>query len=400
MKKINLKNARKLAIAAQGLLQSKPFGRTKNGTLACLQHLSYVQIDTISVVQRAHHHVLWSRVPDYQPDMLHGLQRQKSIFEYWSHAAAYLPMRDFRYYLPMMHAHRRDKLHWFAKDHKLMDSVLARIAGEGPLTARDFQHPDERRNGAWWDWKPAKKALEQLFMEGRLVVVERKNFQKVYDMPERALPSDLDTSLPTTLEMVKFLVRSTIAAHGFVQEKDVNYLRPRLKSAVKQAVGELLESGEMTKLEIAEVPGVSFLSTPDLLASASRLRRQNRIHLLSPFDNAVIRRKRLQILFDFDYQLECYVPQSKRKFGYFCLPILWGDQFIGRVDAKAERASKRMILQHVVFENERAAEPSLAAFAQAVQHFAEFNGCEKIELRRVQPERLAKEVIRILKADL
>lgn len=228
------------------------------------------------------------------------------------------------------------------------------------------------------------------------MVAERVNFQKVYDLPERVLPATIDTSAPSRLEMAKFLVLSTVRAHGFASEAEISYLRSRLRPEMKQAIPELLEAGALIAIEIEAQRGTTYYALPDSLASAARLRRQNRAMLLSPFDNAVIRRKRLQTLFDFDYQLECYLPQHKRTYGYFCLPILWGDQFVGRADVKAERQNRRLLLQHLVFEKESLAEQCLPALAEALWAFAAFNGCDEIAVRRVRPVRLSGAVKQIL----
>jgi len=187
---------RRIALNQQGLLKNDSFGRGKAATLRAIEHLGYVQIDTISVVERAHHHVLWSRVSNYQPKFLDRLVRQRNLFEYWYHAAAWLPMRDFRFALPRM-AQTNGERNWFkSSERKLIGHILKRVREEGPLRARDFE--DTRKGKKqWWDWKPAKQALEQLFMQGELMVSGRQGFQKVYDLRERVLPDWVDTRQPT-----------------------------------------------------------------------------------------------------------------------------------------------------------------------------------------------------------
>lgn len=395
MQTISQKTARKLALHAQGLLQSNPFGSGEKGALACIDHLGYIQIDTISVVQRAHHHALWSRVKNYTPELLDKLLQKKRIFEYWSHAAAYLPMANFRFYLPLMHAHRNGELHWFKKDQKLMNFVLDRIKSDGALTARDFQDPNEKRKEGWWDWKPAKKALEQLFVEGRLVVCERAGFQKIYDLPERALPADLDFTMPSRLEMAKFFILAAIRAHGLVTEQEIYYQRTILRPHVKTGLAELLEAGDIVKVSVENIPSVSYYAFPNRLEQTGKLRCQNMVTILSPFDNAIIQRKRAQNLFDFDYQLECYVPAPKRKYGYFCLPILWGDRFLGRLDAKADRPNQVFVIRNLVIEAElKKSDRFLPVLTKALWQFAEFNGCDAIKFEKTIPDYLAKATIK------
>jgi uncharacterized protein YcaQ len=395
METISQKTARKLALHAQGLLQSNPFGSGEKGALACIGHLGYIQIDTISVVQRAHHHVLWSRVKNYTPEMLDRLLQKRAVFEYWSHAAACLPMADDRFYLPLMHAHRNGELHWFQKDQKLMNFVLDRIKAEGALAARDFQNPDEKRKEGWWKWKPAKKALEQLFVEGRLVVCERVNFQKRYDLPERVLPNDLDLTMPSKLEMAKFFILAAIRAHGLVTGQEIYYQRAILRPHVKTGLAELLEAGDIIKINIENIPDRTYYAFPNRLDQMEKLRRRNNVTVLSPFDNAMIQRKRAQKLFDFDYQLECYVPAPKRKYGYFCLPILWGDRFLGRLDAKADRPNRVLAIRNLVIEAEfKKSGRYLPALPKALWQFAEFNGCDAMQIERTVPENLAKEILK------
>lgn len=203
---LSLEEARILALKSQGLLQPN-FGKGKAGTLSAINHIGYVQIDTLSVAARAHHHTLWTRVPDYKEDYLNQLlEKDKSIFEYWSHAASYLPMNDYRFSLRNKKGYADGKSHWFGQDKKMNKFVLDRIKAEGPLQSKDFEH---RRNGPgnWYEWKPAKKALEQLFMEGKLMVVKRQGFQKVYDLSERVLPSNVNTDLPTEKEFAEYLIK-------------------------------------------------------------------------------------------------------------------------------------------------------------------------------------------------
>jgi len=158
---------RRIALNQQGLLRAESFGRGKRAVLRAIERLGYVQIDTISVVERAHHHVLWTRVPNYSPRHLEQLVSERKLFEYWYHAAAFLPMADYRFSLPRMRQLNGER-NWYKNgDRKLMLEILARIEVEGPLRARNFE--DARTsNSGWWDWKPAKQALEQLFMQGEL----------------------------------------------------------------------------------------------------------------------------------------------------------------------------------------------------------------------------------------
>lgn len=376
---ISRSDARKLALGAQGLLAPKPFGDGSEGALRAIEHLGYVQIDTISVVERAHHHVIWSRVPDYRPPVLHELQTgDRQVFEYWSHAAAYLPLRDYRFALPRMQAIASGQRHWFRKNNKLMSEVIERIREEGPLQAKDFEAPPGPQRRVWFDWKPAKRALEQLFMEGKLMIRERRGFQKVYDLPERVLPAGVDLSVPERGEMARYLIGNALRSHGIATAAEMRYLRKGWNRDIQRALEELREEGKILPVQVEGVRKETYFAEPERLAAIPAV-SEKKVHILSPFDNFVIQRKRLKALFDFDYQIECYVPEAKRKFGYFCLPVLWGDEMIGRLDAKADRARRVLAVQslHLEKKSKRTAdfEP---AFRKTLDEFAAFNGCEKI----------------------
>ena len=361
------------------------FGRGKPGTLAVIEHLGYVQIDTISVVERAHHHVLHSRVSSYQPRHLQSLVAQGKVFEYWSHAAAYLPMRDFRYSLPMKKGVREGRIRAIKSvDDKLIRDLKARIRSEGPLRSRDIDD-DTSQSGGWWNWKPAKRALEHMFLRGELMITQRDGFQKTYDLPERVIPSEVDVSEPTPDEYAAFLLNQQLDCHGFVSLKGVSYARrdSALRDAVKRLVNDRLASSRLIWLTLPS--GAKYLARPDLIDS-NKPRTDQRVRILSPFDNLVIQRERVEHLFDFEYQIECYVPQAQRKYGYFCLPLHYGDEFVGRMDCKAHRKTGVLEIRALHFEPRfRPAGSFVEAFARALEHFAGFQGCDEIALPGILP---------------
>lgn len=377
-----LQPLRRAALQHQGLTRAAPFGTGKQATLKAIEHLSYVQIDTLAVVERAHHHTLWSRIPSYKPVHLESLIAQRELFEYWSHAAAYLPMRDYRFALRRMNAVKRGESRWLAgvsdKDER---EVLARIRGDGPLRARDFESPKDKQ-GSWWNWKPAKKTLEKLFFQGELMVASREGMQKVYDLRERVLPAGLDTREPDLREFAEHLIDSSLTAHGFTTQKQVTHLRQgaELRSVINAVLSERIAAGSLVQFS---VPGLaSVFCAPDLLEQ-KRVSSDNKVRLLSPFDNAVIHRERIEKIFDFSYSIECYTPKPKRQFGYFCLPILYRESLVGRADCKAERGSKRLDVLHLHLENPMAAHEEFdAALAQALEKFAAFNGCETYAIQK------------------
>ena len=389
--KADMARLRRVALASQGLSQAAPFGRGPQGVTRAISHIGYVQIDTISVVERAHHHVLASRVPNYAPKTLNRLLKKGEIFEYWSHAAAFMPMADYRFSLPYKLAIRAGKRHWQVNpDRKLMAELLARIRSEGALRSRDTEDGRETREG-WWDWKPAKKALEQLFMEGELMVAERDGFQKSYDLPERVIPAGTDTTAPTTAEYAAHLLDQQIACHGFVTQKGATYSRrdAELRAEMKRLLDERVAQGTLNLWRLRS--GERLYGPPDLFDRKAP-RVPSAVKILSPFDNAVIQRDRLRTLFDYDYQIECYVTEKKRQFGYFCLPLLYRDAFVGRLDAKAHRKEGRLEIKALHIEDSGVpAGELLEALAQALPDFMRFQACDTLHTPHIEPRALRDE---------
>ncbi len=380
---------RRIALASQGLLQTNPFGTGLAGSRKAIEHLGYIQIDTISVVERAHHHVLYNRVPNFNNQIINRLLLNRDIFEYWSHAAAFLPIDDFRFSLPYKHAIRDGQVHWYRDcDRKLMTELLARIRSDGPLRSRDIENPDTRRAG-WWDWKPAKKALEQLYMEGELMVCDREGFQKTYDLTERVLPDSVNTDVPSTGEFAQHLINQHLRCHGVVSLKGLTYLRRNnaLRKAVKSLTDEMLSEKVLEEVQL-DTGESFFIKTGALEQKAPRV--SHRMAFLSPFDNCVIQRERLHSLFRFDYQIECYVPEAKRKFGYFCLPLLYKDEFIGRMDCKAHRKTCHLEIKSLYLDHQDLDPDALiSAFVSELEKFCRFQQCDSVSIGRIVPDHLA-----------
>jgi uncharacterized protein len=400
---IDLSTARRLVIAAQGLDGAWKLPQAKEGAARAVERLGYVQIDTIAVVERAHHHVLWCRRPDYKPPMLGELlERDRRVFEYWTHAAAYVPMRDYRYYLPMMRARAgRDWVRGILKDHApLVRRVKARLRAEGPLPAGAFAPPPGTKRGPWWDWTPAKRVLETLLHTGDVMVAARRNFERLYDLTERVLPEDVDTTMPRRGDAARFIARQVLQTQGVATVQDVRWGHRR--EGVDAALREMVAAGEAVEVQIDGIAARHY-ATPDGLngtagkqRSSSGAAAPSRVHVLSPFDT-FFRRDRMRRLFGFDYTIECYTPAAKRRYGYFTLPVLFGDSLVGRIDAKADRAAKTLILRHVALEptfDAAAADGFLPAFADRLHAFAAFNGCDAVSVERTTPPRLRRALVR------
>ncbi len=385
--RISLAHARRLALRGQGLDGSWKLPAGKDGAAEAVRRLGYVQIDTIAVVQRAHHHTLWTRRGDYRPEMLDELQgKDRRVFECWGHAAAYAPTEHYRYYVRRMPRWWEDASDAFLARHgRLAREVLQRIEREGPLGSSDFKHPTGRKRGPWWDWKPAKKALEALFSRGELMVTRRRNFERLYDLPERVLPADVDTSPPTARRRRRFVIDRTLRTQGVssLRHWSVN------RDALDPLLTGMIDAGEVAELTVAGLDGRPHYATPEALdATARASRRKSRLHILSPFDALVRWRGRVRELFGLDYKLECYTPAANRRWGYFCLPLLWGDRFIGRADCKADRKPRDLLVRSLLFESGFDGDDALDALAARLRDFAGFNDCDQVVLETVRPAKL------------
>ena len=391
---ISVDEARGFNLACQYLMRGHGL-RSTSGTLQAIEQLGYVQLDTISVVQRAHHHVLWSRIGSYQPVHLQKLEQDRQIFEYWAHAAAYLPISDYRFTLIHKHEIEKGPGHWYRKEKEAMRYLLERIRQEGPLRSRDVEKWEEKsgpvaaRSGKTaipekemdksWAGDPIKRAFRQLFMEGKIMVAGREGFQKVYDLTERVLPASVDTRMPSRSEYLHHLIHRHIRAHGLVQAKQITYLRPASVAEVDGEIKNEIKDGRLLPVTVRELPGESFYTDPDHWAHFTQLNEQAKSVLLSPFDNLIIQRDRTEKLFDFKYTLECYVPASKRQFGYFSLPLLSGTRFIAQLDIKAERNLRQMVVRNLAWESRiRRPATHFSTLDRVVRNFARFNECDRV----------------------
>ena len=383
MKTINLQTARNFIISSQLPFSNKGITTTHD----IIEHLGYVQIDTISVVARAHHHVLWTRVPGYSTEHLHRLLKEKKVFDYWAHAASYLPMCDYRFSLVRKQQIQKSDKHWYKKDSKLMKKVLERFKVDGALMSRDFEKTKEKATHPWHQ-HPVKQAIMHLFMEGKLMIVERKGFQKKYDLTERVLPNNINTKTPTRKEYLEYLVKRDLRAHGLMKVRDFGHLLKIDRKELKTHLEKMVKSGELEDVRIKGLEGEPFFAIAKDLENFKPSRKKSigsrgQFHILSPFDNLIIQRKRVKELFDFEYVLECYVSAAKRKVGYFSLPMLYGNELVGQIDLKADRKTKVLWVRNLVWEKGiKKTDTMREAFQNKLNEFMEFNGCEVIQTEK------------------
>jgi uncharacterized protein len=328
---------RGIIAAAQGLQQKKKKA-TKNDVRDIIRQMHVLQIDTISVVARSPYLVLWSRLGDYDPRWLEDLLAEGALFEYWSHAACFLPIEDYPLYRPDMWMGGRARK-WLADHVTVAETVLNHIRTNGAARSSDFERTDGQKGG-WWNWKEEKIALEYLFYNGDLMIAKRHNFQRIYDLRERVLP-DWDESQAASKEKIhEQFVLNTVKALGVTKvEWIADYFR-MYKADALAALKKLDQQGLVSQVKVEgwQKPAYYHPDNQTLIDSAAAGKiPQSKTTLLSPFDPIVWDRNRARDLYNFDYTIECYTPAPKRIYGYFTLPILYKNMVIGRLDPKAHR---------------------------------------------------------------
>ena len=400
MLKLSRAQARRIMIGAQQLAGQPPKRPTKAKMREVIQGLGALQIDSISVVARSHHIVMWSRLGNHPPEWLTELHGEDgALFEYWAHAAAFVPIELFPYSrgkmlsFPSATGHKQTRA-WIADNQELLDDVVRHIREHGPVTTKSFNAPDGAERAAPWAWygnKPTNLALDILWYQGVLMVARRDKFQRVYDLTERVHPAWCETELPSDAEVQRTLAETTLHALGVVSEWWMpDYFRPDWSSArinrqvARDLFVDLVDRELAVPVEIEGVPGETIAST----ALLNRRFRPSRTTLLSPFDSLVWDRRRVDELWDFELQLEAYTPAHKRRYGYFSLPILYRDQLVGRLDPKADRKAR------VLYVNALHLEPSFAGqdddqfyaeLARTLLDFSAFNDVDDVRITRSDP---------------
>jgi uncharacterized protein YcaQ len=395
--KLSLRTARTLAVVKQGLHRRPPIA-DKETLLGAIRRIGLLQLDTISVVDRSHYLVMLSRVGPYKPADLDALlYPDRQLFEQWAHAACLIPVGDYPYIAPTIHA-RRDRpiskyrLSRLGDDPEaLLQAVLAEVRARGPLASRDFEDPREER-GSWWDWKPAKTALEILFAEGHLLIDRRAGFQRYYDLAERVLPASAQPPALTLEDWQRWAAFQSVSRFGVATAAHAADYYRQTKPSARSALQSLATEGSVVPVEVEGWKDIAYLNPADL-ALVDEIQSgglQSEVTtFLSPFDNLIWERDRVRELFGFDYRIEMYTPAAQRSYGYYVMPILHRGRLIGRMDPKADRKAKKLIVNAIYLEpGEPVTEELTLAIATALREFMAFHGSEALRLERSKPEAL------------
>jgi uncharacterized protein YcaQ len=405
MLELSLKQARRLMLGAQRLAGPAPKRPTRKRMLETIQQIGVVQIDSISVVERSHHLVLWSRLGNHPTEWLHELHRdERALFEYWSHACAYTPIELFGPFRRRMldHDRLRNKRaeEWIAENQEVLDHVVDFVREHGAVSTRSFDPPEGAQKAEAWAWygnKPTNLALDILWTNGTLMIDRREGFQRFYDLTEQVHPEwDDEEHLPTKQEALDQIATRTLQALGvataawlpdyYRSGSAASALVPRRQAS--EAFNRLIELDVAVP---AQVRGLDdeVIVWKDLLDRRIPLSRTT---LLSPFDSLIWDRRRAVELFDYQVKFEVYVPRAKRQYGYYNLAILHRDEIVGQLDPKVHRKERRLTLNSLHLEPEFAGrddERFYFSLAETLRDFMAFNGADEIEVEWSDPAEAA-----------
>ncbi len=382
--------AKNIMLTTLGLAHPPKKSATKSDVLKSIKEMGQLQIDTIHVVARSPYLVLWSRLGNYEPKWLDALLEEKKIFEYWAHAACFLPIEDYSLYRRLMLDHKKgwaSDYIWMDKNKKTINHVLDYVKKNGETKSGDFKRSDGQKGG-WWNWKAEKVALEVLFNKGDLMIARREKFQRVYASLKKILPNWDDSKTQSYEESQIVLAEKALKALGVATAPwiaDYFYIP---KKEIPQLIVKLLQTKEIHEIEVDGWPGTHYIHKNNIHLIKS-VKKSTHTTLLSPFDPLLNNRKRLKTVFNFDYAIECYTPAPKRKYGYYTLPILWKGNLIGRLDPKAHRKDGVFEIKNIVLEDgAKITDELIGDVSRAIQDCATWHQTPIVKVTRSTPNKL------------
>jgi uncharacterized protein YcaQ len=339
--------ARRIWLRAQRLDTPAPFGDGPLATAAAVEHLGYVQIDTINVIERSHHHILWNRIPAYRrADLRQAQSVDKSVFEYWTHALSYVPAKHLRFFIPAMKRHKREGHKWLGSVSPAdLRKVMRLIRRDGALTIRDID--DDvlvDKEHLWASRKPSKRALQLAFYTGVLTISERNGMLKTYELMQRHFGWDRPPKPASATETTAYLLDRALRAQGLVSLDSICHLDAPSKPRVRRLIETRVRRNELVPVALEGAGKQEHWTCPETLENAGGAASEL-VHILSPFDPLIIQRKRTHLIFDYGHRFEAYVPKEKRVFGYFALPVLAGDSIVAALDLKTDRKNRQLLVQ-------------------------------------------------------
>ncbi|MBS0528019.1 MAG: YcaQ family DNA glycosylase [Proteobacteria bacterium] len=348
-------SARRIWLRAQRLDTPSPFGAGPQAVADAVAHLGYVQIDTINVIERSHHHILFTRIPDYRrADLRQAQTIDKSVFEYWTHALAYVPSADFRFFVADMKHYRTAGHRWFQTVTPADTRKVMRLARLGALTIRDIEDDVLReKDHAWASRKPSRRALQLAFFTGALTISERNGMLKTYDLMSRHFGWERLPKAASRGETMAYLLDRALRSQGLVSLDSICHLDAPSKAAVRKVIDARVRRGELVPIALDGAGKQEHWAAPEALETTDD-GDPSLVHILSPFDPLIIQRKRTHLIFGYEHRFEAYVPKEKRKLGYFALPVLVGDTVVAALDLKADRQNRKLLMQKWTWVGEAA----------------------------------------------
>ncbi len=390
---ISTEAARRLFLGAQGLLADPTRNATRATLAKLIEQMGFVQLDSINYVERAHHLTLGSRLDAYRHEhFTHLLETKRQLFEHWTHDASVIPTAWFAHWKPRFAQYEKKfgQSKWFGQrmgdaPDKMLAHVRDRLVREGPLRSQDFEHDRQGQPAGWWGWKPQKAALEYLWFTGELMVTRREKFQKVYDLTERVLPEHAILPYPTEAEHIAWACRTAFERLVIATPKEIaDFWHSITLAQARQWCEQAAKSGEIVAVMIEATNGEKPRASFALSDWQQRLRKlpepPERMRLLSPFDPVLRDRARVARLFGFAYRFEAFVPEPQRQYGYYVLPLLEGEQLVGRIDPKFQRGRGTLEVRKVYWEpTVKVTKARLKKLDEALARLANLIGAERVE---------------------
>jgi uncharacterized protein YcaQ len=366
--------ARRIWLHAQRLDTTEPFGSGPKATPAAVAHLGYVQIDTIHVIERCHHHILHTRIPSYRREHLHQAQSiDKTVFEYWTHALSYVPTENLRFYVRHMRRDWERRVVWFGKvSASDVRRVVSRIRRDGAITIRDID-TDVRveKDYSWGSSKPSKRALEVAFFKGQVTISQRAGMLKTYELLTRHFGWDRLPRAATERETLNYLLDRALRSQGIVSVDSICYQNAPRKRAMRRLLDARARRKELIPVQVEGAGESLHWIRPDALDTIPDPVREP-VHILNPFDPLIIQRKRLRLFFDYEHRFEAYVPRHQRVFGYFVCPVLIGDRIVAALDLKTDRQRKKLLVQRWNWVGRSASRARRGQVEAALHEFEKF----------------------------
>ena len=397
--------AQRFILERNGLRTNESFSTI----LELAKRVHNIQIDTISVVARAQDLTIFNRMPNYQEKDVWNHLKEKKLLEYWSHSICLMPIEEYPYYLWKIE-HNMEYMHswwrqWEKKSKPIIERVYEHVKKNGATRSADFKPEEKKKSEGWWSWKDEKSALEILFLTGRLLISHRENFQRYYDLPERVIPSRVSTEKLPVEDLPYHLVNIVFSSLGIASNHELKHYTGRSycrflwnnkQKDIEIFLDDCINKEILLEVKINDIDKKHYMLAKDIqkLEKNRKLDFDNvPVKFLTPFDNVLRERDYPLRIWDFDYKIEAYTPVEKRKYGYFALPILDRNLFIGRSDMKVHRKDQKLELKTLFFEENFEFDDQFSyRFSNGLNLFKKFHQCEELVINHCSHPKILDEI--------